>query len=190
MPASGLRGIHDIPLGSHLCTFYRQPKEFLRMIASFLTAGLVNHELCVWILPSPVTRESALHELSQLGVSGPALQTTQQLQIFSAHDYYFSSSLFDVDATLHRLVSLFVMARQLGYGSVRAAGGPGPFLSEGRRRAFMKYEHHATEVIARHPGIGLCCYPSPQCFSATVMFDIMSTHPKAVLRTHHGWATV
>lgn len=34
------------------------------MIASFLTAGLVNHELCVWILPSPVTRESALHELA------------------------------------------------------------------------------------------------------------------------------
>jgi hypothetical protein len=49
MPASGLRGIHEIPLGSHLCTFYRQPKEFLRMNASFLKAGLINHEVCVWI---------------------------------------------------------------------------------------------------------------------------------------------
>ncbi|QPD02719.1 MAG: hypothetical protein Nkreftii_000493 [Candidatus Nitrospira kreftii] len=190
MPASGLRGIHDIPLGSHICTFYRQPKYFLRMSASFLKAGLINHEACVWILPSPVTLESAVHALSQHGLDAAELQATQQLQILLAHDYYFASSLFDVDAALNRLVSLCVMARQLGYRSVRAAGGPGPFLSEGRRRAFMRYEQHATEVIARHPGIGLCCYPSPHCLPATEIFDIMSTHPKAFLRTHDGWATV
>ncbi len=190
MPTSGLRGIHDIPLGSHLCTFYRQPKEFLRMSASFLKAGLINHEICIWILPSPVTLQSAVHELSQHGVDSAALQATKQLQILSAHDYYFSTSIFDVDAALNRLVSLFVMARQLGYRSVRGVSGPGPFLSEGRRRAFMRYEQQVTEVIARHAGIGLCCYLSPQCLSATEMFDIMSTHSKALLRTHDGWATV
>lgn len=190
MPASGLRGIPDIPLGSHHCTFYRQPKEFLRMSASFLKAGLINHEACVWILPSPVTLESAVHALSQHGLDSAELQATKQLQILSAHDCYFPSSLFDVDAALNRLVSLCVMARQLGYRSVRAAGGPGPFLSEGRRRAFMRYEQYATEVIARHPCIGLCCYPSPHCLPATEIFDIMSTHPKAFLRTHDGWATV
>ena len=190
MLASGLRGIHEIPLGSHLCTFYRQPKEFLRMSASFLKAGLINHEACVWILPSPVTLQSAIHELSRHGVDGAELQATQQLQILSAHDYYFSTSIFDVDATLNRLVSFFAMAHQQGYRSVRAAGGPGPFLSEGRRRAFMRYEQQATDVIARHPCIALCCYPSPQCLPATEIFDIMSTHPKAFLRTHDGWATV
>jgi hypothetical protein len=190
MPASGLRGIHDIPLGSHLCTFYRQPKEFLRLSASFLKAGLSNHELCVWILPSPITFESAVHALSQHGVDGMQLQATQQLQILAAHDYYFSSSLFDVDGAVNRLVSLFAMAHQRGYRSVRTAGGLGPFLSEETRRAFMRYEQHATEVIARHAGIGLCCYPSPHCLSATEMFDIMSTHSKALLRTHDGWATV
>lgn len=190
MPASGLRGVHDIPLGSHLCTFYRQPKEFLRMSASFLNAGLSNHELCVWILPSSVTLESALHELSQHSVDGAQLQAAQQLQILSAHDCYFSTSLFDVDAALEWLVSLFPMARQLGYRSVRTAGAPGPFLSEESRQAFMRYEQQATEVIARSSGIGLCCYPSPNCLAATEMFDIMSTHPGALLRTHDGWATV
>ena len=190
MPASGLHGVHDIPLGSHLCSFYRQPEEFLGMSASFLRAGLSNHEACIWILPSAMTLESALHELSQHGVDGMQVQATQQLQIVSAHDCYFSTSLFDVDGALNWLVSLFAMARQLGYRNARIAGGLGPFLSEETRRAFMRYEQHATEVIARHRGIGLCCYPSPLCLSATEMFDIMSTHPKALLRTHNGWATV
>jgi hypothetical protein len=141
-------------------------------------------------LPSAVTLQSAIHELSRHGVDGAELQATKQLQILSAHDYYFSTSIFDVDAALNRLVSLFAMARQLGYRSVRGVSGPGPFLSEGRRRAFMRYEQQVTEVIARHAGIGLCCYLSPQCLSATEMFDIMSTHSKALLRTHDGWATV
>jgi hypothetical protein len=128
--------------------------------------------------------------VSGSGALGAELQATQQLQILSAHDYYFSTRTFDVDAALNRLVSLFVMARQLGYRSVRAAGGPGPILSEGRRQAFMRYEQQATDVIARHPCIALCCYPSPQCLPATEIFDIISTHPKALLRTNNGWATV
>lgn len=53
MPASGVRGTHDIPLGSHLCLFYRRPKEFLQVTASFLRAGLTENELCVWVLPPP-----------------------------------------------------------------------------------------------------------------------------------------
>ncbi len=190
MSASGLRGIHDIPLGSHLCTFYRQPKELLRLSASFLTTGLLNHELCVWILPPSLTLESAVQEFSQHGVDGIQLQATEQLQILSAQDCYFSTSLFDGEGALKWLMSLCALARQLGYRSVRIAGGPGPFLSEGTRRAFMRYEQHATEVIARHPCIALCCYPSPNCLPATDLFDIMSAHPKALLRTHDGWASI
>lgn len=190
MPASGLRGVHDIPLGSHLCTFYRQPKEFLRVTASFLKAGLTDHELCVWILPPPITVKQAIDELSQHGLDGPGLQATKQLQVLSAHDCWYSTSTFDVDGALSRLASLSAMARRLGYASVRAAGGPGQFLSEGRRQAFMSYEHQATDIIAKHPCIGLCCYLSAQGLTTTDMFDIMSTHPKALLRTHDGWASV
>ena len=72
MPASGVPGIHAIPLGSHLCVFYRSHKEFLRVTASFLSAGLsymarshcvvCNHVLCSpsyrrFPVLSPVTYE-------------------------------------------------------------------------------------------------------------------------------------
>ena len=71
MPASGIRGTHDIPLGSHLCLFYRRPQEFLHVTASFLKTGLAEHELCVWILPPPLTIPLALLQLSHLGLNGP-----------------------------------------------------------------------------------------------------------------------
>ena len=188
MPTSGLAGIHTIPLGAHLCTFYREPKEFLRIAASFLSAGLMDNELCLWILPAPLTLQIAIEELSRHGLDVQRLQATKQLQIMSAHDCWFSTMPFDVERSLMNLMSVSALADQLGYTSVRAVGGPGPFLSEDTRQAFMRYEDRATEILAEHPCIGLCCYPSTS--SATDMFDIMSTHPGALVRAHAGWSSI
>lgn len=185
MPASGIRGTHDILLGSHLCLFYRRPQEFLHVTAAFLKAGLLDHELCVWVLPLPLTIPIALNELSSLGLNGPALQASKQLQLASAQDW-FSYGTFDVKGSLKRLAALPALSHQLGYGSVRGAGGPGQFPSEAHRQSFMRYERQATAVIAQLPFIGLCCYASSDCLE-TDMFDIMSAHPKALLRTHSGW---
>src|SRR5690349_6047782 len=116
MPPSGIRGTHDVPLGSHLCLFYRSPKEFLRVTASFLKAGLVEHEMCVWVLPPSLTLPVALKELSRRGINGSLLQATQQLQVISAHDW-FSGGTFHVEDALTRLAALPFLARQLGYAS-------------------------------------------------------------------------
>ena len=105
MPASGIRGTHDIPLGSHLCLFYRSLKEFFRVTAAFLNAGLNHNELCVWILPYPVTLPFALKELSHLGLDGSALQATKQLQIALATSW-FAEGRFDVEYSLSQLSAL------------------------------------------------------------------------------------
>jgi len=188
MPASGIDGTPDIPLGSHLCLFYRRPKEFLHVTASFLTAGLAEHELCVWVLPPPLTIPLALDELSHHGLSGPILQATKQLYIMSAHEWV-SGGTFNVEDSLSRLAALPTAARQLGYPSVRAVGGPGQFVSEACRQAFMCYERHATPIIAELHFIGLCCYATTDCLT-TDMFDIMSAHPQALLRTQAGWVSI
>lgn len=189
MPASGIRGTHDIPLGSHLCLFYRRPTEFLQVTASFLNAGLAEHELCIWILPPPLTIPLALDELLHHGLNSPVLQATEQLQIFSAKDWWFASGAFDVDQSLKRLTAVLSLARQLGYASVRAVGGPGTFISEDVRQAFLRYEHQATAIIEESPFVALCCYATSQCL-ATDMFDIMSAHPRALLWTHAGWSSI
>lgn len=188
MPASGIHGTHEIPLGSHLCLFYRRPKEFLRVSALFLKAGLTSNELCVWVLPSPVTIPLALTELAHHGLDGSVLQAQQQLQIVLARDW-FSDGAFNVQSSLSQLTALPALARQLGYTSIRAVGGPGPFLSDRSREAFMEYERLATPLIADLPFIGLCCYATTDCL-ATHMFDIMSAHPGALLRCHAGWASL
>ncbi|UVT17308.1 MAG: MEDS domain-containing protein [Nitrospira sp.] len=188
MPASGIRGTHDIPLGSHLCLFYRRPTEFIQVTASFLKAGLAGHEFCVWIVPPPLTIPVALGELSYHGLNGPALQATKQLHISSAEDWYCDGG-FNLEDSLDRLATLPNMARQLGYTTVRAVGGPGPFTSQETRQAFMLYERHATALIATYPLIALCCYASIQGI-ATDMFDIIRAHPQALIRTHLGWAGI
>ena len=188
MPTSGIRGTHDIPLGSHLCMFYRQPTELLQVTAAFLSAGLAEDELCLWILPPPLTIPLALDELSNHGLNGPALQATKQLYISSAEDWY-GVGTFDVDDSLDRLADLPALASQLGYAGVRIVGGPGPFTSIESRQAFMRYERHATTLIAASPMIALCCYASVQSLE-TDMFDIMKAHPRALLRTHEGWTSI
>jgi hypothetical protein len=188
MPPSGIRGTHDITLGSHLCLFYRGPKEFLRVTASFLKAGLAEQELCVWVLPPSLTIPLALKELSHRGINGSLLQAKQQLQVLSAQDW-FSDGAFDVEDSLTRLAAVPFLARQLGYASVRTVGGSGLVLSDTYRQAFLRYERKATPIIAELPFIGLCCYASADCIK-TDMFDIMSAHPRALLRTHDGWTSI
>ncbi|UVT20094.1 MAG: MEDS domain-containing protein [Nitrospira sp.] len=188
MPASGIRGTHDIPLGSHLCMFYRQPTELLQVTAAFLSAGLAEAELCLWILPPPLTIPLVLDELSTHDLNGPVLQATKQLFISSAEDWY-GVGTFDVDDSLDRLADLPALASQLGYGSVRAVGGPGRFTSIESRQAFMRFERQATTLIAASPMIALCCYASIQSI-ATDMFDIMRAHPQALVRTQAGWASI
>ncbi len=62
-------------------------------------------------------------------------------------------------------------------------------MSEACRQAFMRYERQATPIIAEPPFIRVCCYVSTKCLAAD-MFDIMSAHPRALLRTHAGWASI
>ncbi|UVT19021.1 MAG: MEDS domain-containing protein [Nitrospira sp.] len=189
MPVSGIRGAHNIRLGSHLCLFYRRPQEYLQVTASFLKAGIVKNEFCVWVLPPPLTIAFALDELLYCGLNGPRLQATKQLKIMSAEDCWFSNGALDMGRSRSRLAALPSMARHLGYERVRLAGGPGPFTSEEGRQAFMTYERRATAVIAESPVIALCGYASTECVE-TAMFDIMSAHPQALLRTHAGWVNI
>ncbi|MGC4097882.1 MAG: MEDS domain-containing protein [Nitrospira sp.] len=188
MPASGIPGLHDMHLGSHVCLFYRAPKEFLRVTSAFLKAGLAGHELCVWVLPPPINIPLAFDALLRHGLNGPMLQASQQLQIISAQEWY-SSGHFDVDDSLNRLAFLPVLARKRGYARVRAAGGPGKFVSEASRQAFMRYERHVTPLLKTLPLIGLCCYASSECV-ATDMFDIMSAHHQTLIRTQAGWGSL
>ncbi len=130
----------------------------------------------------------ALDKLAYLGLNGPVLQATKQLQISTAQDWY-SNGTFNVEGSLAQMAALPVLAFELGYASVRGAGGPGKFLSEAHRRAFMRYERLATNVLAHLPFVGLGCYASAECL-ATDMFDIMSAHPRALLRTQAGWTSI
>lgn len=91
--------------------------------------------------------------------------------------------------SLDQLSALPALAHHFGYASVRAVGGPGPFLSQAFRQSFMRYEQHVTEIIATLPIIGLCCYASSECLQ-TDMFNIMSAHPGALVRTYTGWASI
>ena len=136
----------------------------------------------------PLTIALAINELAYHGVKGPRLQATQQLQITSAQDW-FSGDTFNAEDSLNQLAALPTLARRLGYGSVRAVGVPGPFVSDACRQAFMHYERQATPIIAELPFIGLCCYASIQSL-ATDMVDIMRAHPRALLRTYGGWTSI
>ena len=52
--------------GTRLCQFYERPEEMLRVVSSFLRAGLRNHEMCVWILPPSLTPQDAATALREV----------------------------------------------------------------------------------------------------------------------------
>src|SRR5262249_43304192 len=60
---SGLPALGDVPWGSHLCNFYRDPAELAEALIPYFQAGLANHERCLWIASEPFPVAAALEAL-------------------------------------------------------------------------------------------------------------------------------
>jgi len=63
---TGIDGIGAVRWGTRLCQFYEDPAEMLRLVGSFLRAGLENHEMCVWALPPSMSPQDAVNALRDM----------------------------------------------------------------------------------------------------------------------------
>src|SRR5580704_4486868 len=60
---TGVSVMGDMPWGTHFCYFFETKQDLLEASVLFFQAGLQNHEFCLWIVYTPVTKADAIEAL-------------------------------------------------------------------------------------------------------------------------------
>ena len=85
---SGLGTLISLPLGSHICHFYRGKQELFEPIVPYFRTGLLNNERCIMVCSEPLEKDEALDflrtELPELG----HLLNAEQIKVFLYDEWY------------------------------------------------------------------------------------------------------
>src|SRR5258708_29488698 len=60
---TGIALVGDRPGGAHFCHFFETKKDLLDTVLPYFKAGLEAGEMCLWILPEPLTPDEAMKAL-------------------------------------------------------------------------------------------------------------------------------
>lgn len=170
------RGI-DVPVGTHLCGFYRGRAEFEALVRAFLREGLAAGDKTICIVDS--VRPNRV-----LGWVRPEARTarTDQLNILSSDKAHLRGGYFDPNQMLAWLDDTVGQAVATeGFRRVRAVGDMSWALSAapGREHLFS-YEAAVNGFATKYPQVLFCLYDLDRVDGSTVV-NAMKTHPQAII---------
>jgi len=175
----GTSGI-DLPVGDHICAFYRGQDERNQILLPFLRQGLDDGDKSICVIESmrPDEMLAALGEPQGEGggAGGLDLMTPEQT--------YLRGGRFSMPAMLEYwrrgVESALAESR---YRFVRVAGEmPRALVDQADLDEFLAYESELNRFAPCHPQTILCLYDLDR-FSGKMFLTIMRTHPVVLL---HG----
>jgi DNA-binding CsgD family transcriptional regulator len=179
---TGIPGVGDIDVGTHLCAFYTGQVERDRMLVPFLQEGLREGDKCVCLTDETEPQEM-LDRLGQLGQRSEedADAQSEQLKVGCAASVYVRSGRFSVEKMTAFLSDTATVAAGHEFGRVRAAGEMS-WVLPGAPGAhdFFVYESAINELTARVPTLLLFMYDL-ELFGVSFLVDVLKTHPTVLL---------
>lgn len=182
----GIPGIDGAAWGDHICVFFYNKAELLRLTIPYIKAGLEDGEFCMWITGEPVNETEAFQALEQVLPNAADYLVQKQLEILPYTQWYFSSGDFDADMVLHNWVSKARHAEAKGFAGIRITGNPFWLRTEEDWSQFGQYENAVMDAIRDEHVIALCTYPGHTCQSNHV-YRVLSTHRSTLFAQNHQW---
>ena len=183
---SGIPGVDNIDWGEHLCAFYNGKQELLKLTVSFIQAGLLDNEFCMWITGEPVTERDAFEALEAVLPQAHEYLIQKRLEILPYHLWYLSSGAFNEEMVVENCVSKARSAEAKGFAAFRITGNPFWLQSEEEWAQFGCYEQKVEAAIRSERVLNLCTYPIERC-SHDHMFQILSNHGSTLLNRNSEW---
>ena len=177
---SGIPGVGNIGWGEHLCAFFNRKQELLKLVVSFIEAGLLDNECCMWITGEPVTEREAFEALEAVLPEAHEYLIRKQLEILPSHQSSLASGAFNQEMVLENWVSKARYAEAKGFSGLRITGNPFRLRSEEEWAQFGCYERKVEAAIRSERVLALCTYPIERC-SHDHMAQIFSNHGSTLL---------
>jgi signal transduction histidine kinase/ActR/RegA family two-component response regulator len=174
------RRIVRLRQGDHLCLIYDRAAERMAALVPFLKRGLAAGERCLY-LADDTTTDLAEEALLSEGIDVDRERERGALVLLTRRDGFLRDGRFDPGAMTDLLRQAEQEALDDGFAGLRVASEMSWCLGHapGSER-FLEYEALLNRFLDGSRSIGLCQYDRSR-FTPQVVYDILHTHPFAVL---------
>lgn len=165
----------------HICAFFNNMDEEHRVLGSFHKDGFDRGEKATHIVEAG-NREQYLKRLAESGINVQEMMDTGQLEVLPWTDMYVRDHRFDQDAMLASVEQLIQSGIGAGYTRTRLVGHHMDwlFLDKPAVNNLVEYEARLNHLLSRYDHPVVCNYDLSK-FGATVVVDIMRTHPLVII---------
>jgi hypothetical protein len=165
---------------NHICAFFNSVDEEHRVLRSFIKEGFERGDKAFHII-DPELRGEHLTRLAQSGIDVERAIGTGQLELRRWQDAYLRGDRFDQDAMLALLEEILQSGAASGYPLTRLVGHmEWALVDRPGVDDLLEYETRANYVLAKYDDPVICTYDLSK-FSASVVMDIMRTHPVVII---------
>jgi hypothetical protein len=166
----------------HICAFFNSIDEQDRVLRSFIKEGFDRGEKAFHIV-DPGLREEHLKRLAEAGIDVERAMGSGQLEVRVWQDCQFRGDRFDQDAMLALIEEVLQSGAAAGYPLTRFLGHmewallDKPGLDD---LSFVEFETCVNYVSPKYDDPLICAYDLSK-FSASVIIDVMRTHPVVLI---------
>jgi len=166
----------------HICAFFNSIDEQHRVLRSFIKEGFDRGEKFFHIV-DPEMREEHLKRLAEAGIDVARAMGSGQLEVRVWQDCQFRGDRFDQDAMLALIEEVLQSGAAAGYPLTRFLGQmewallDKPGLDD---LSFVEFETRVNYVSPKYDDPLICAYDLSK-FSASMMIDVMRTHPVVLI---------
>jgi len=164
----------------HVCAFFNGTDEAHTILRSFIKEGIDAGEKSFHLV-DPGTRDDHIKRLGDAGIDVQATLETGQLEVRSWEESYLRGERFDQDAMLHMAEEVLQSSTRAGYPLARLIGQmEWALLDKPGVDDLIEYETRLNYVLPKYHACVVCTYDLTK-FSASVMMDVLRTHPMAII---------
>jgi hypothetical protein len=172
----------DLERPCHACAFFRSRQEEYRLLLPFFQEGFAQGEKGFHVVDAQHRQERRQH-LAQLGIDIEAAERTGQIEVRAWEEAYLRGGRFDQYAMLALVEEVLSSGKADGFGLTRLWANmewalkdfPGIY-------DLVEYETRLNILLPKFDDVVVCTYDLTK-FSASVVMNILRTHPMVIIGT-------
>ncbi|MCU1324776.1 MAG: sensory transduction histidine kinase [Bryobacterales bacterium] len=164
----------------HACAFFHSTEEEYSVMLPFMLEGLQSRDKALHII-DPARRQERMQRLAALPFDCAAAESSGQIEVRAWEDAYLRMGHFDKYAMLNLIESVLKSGKEAGYPLTRLWANMEWALTDlPGVHDIIEYEARLNQILPQYDDVVVCAYDLNR-FSATVVMDIMRTHPMVLI---------
>ena len=164
----------------HICAFFNGPEEEHRVLRSFIKDGIESGDKGFHIVDARL-KDDHLDRLRQSGIDVEHAMATGKLDVRPWEEAHLQGGCFEQDVMLHLVEDVLKSNEAAGYPLTRIlAHMEWALLDRPGVDDLVEYEARVNYVLPKYYAPTICTYDLSK-FSASVVMDVLRTHPMAII---------